>query len=480
MMYLANNIHFVFNVCLFAYIALMLAKSASARSHVTGRYPSIDLLIRAYAGDRKKCSEYLIKSMQMFVDMSHYHPIFILDDESAADHAWGAVLERDYNFTVFYEEMPPENALSMKPYHEEKNGHYGSVGYNRQVYTQFFLDMYSKADIIGLLDCDNIFQTFLTNELVYDNDMRIKTSAVHHNNYGNEPIALKMPIPFGAMETEVMPKFYWRDTITECRNYLVKLHEAKDFPSAWKIFARKALSPVNIFAYYGMLTSPDKYVFIFETDSTGMISPGTNRPNRHDTSSAIGCCRSFKMHCSADFHAENAHVLRYENPNWPMWKATNVDAIVWNHFRVSFVNNSALVKKHYENVHKILNKMPDRQVKHMKDMCTQGILPLLKRQAARYYDSVIDNIIVKYVPEDVASNDSYLKSLILGLNGTVIKSPKDNGFYLICDGKRRWIPDMDTAKAMHLDISHESYTNVSPAFFDSLPDGGNLPRIPVW
>jgi len=348
--------------------------SSGKRSRIDSGKPSIELVVRSYAGDKVRCTDMLIQSMHMFVDSQKYATSFILDDESAADHEWGEVLRHSYNFTVFYEKMPPNDALSVKPFGEYGQHRYGSIGYNRQLYSQFFLDQYSSADIIGLVDCDNLFQTFLTDEIVYDKDDRVRISAVHHNNYYNEPSALKTPIAFGTMETEVMPKFFWRETVRECREYIMKLHNQDDFSKAWKVFSQQNLSPVNIFSQYGAMMSPEKYVFITELDSVGMIGPAYNRPTtQHPIASVVGCCRAFNVNCLPVYQNDTRHVLRYNNANKYAWKDAKHKFIYHTHADVSFVNNTALVWRHYENVKRHLARMPPEQVQFMKGKCSEGI-----------------------------------------------------------------------------------------------------------
>jgi hypothetical protein len=94
-------------------------------------------------------------TMDMFVDKSQFELIAVLDAENSKDHTFGKSL-LDYGFKVFYKPLPLDNVLETRPFKNTPVSHYTTAGYTRQLYSTFFFDNYTDADIIGIVDADII------------------------------------------------------------------------------------------------------------------------------------------------------------------------------------------------------------------------------------------------------------------------------------------------------------------------------------
>jgi hypothetical protein len=77
--------------------------------------------------------------------------VIVLDAENELDRIVGSVLETAYrsvNVKVFFEEPPPPGTLTGRVRYE---------GYSRTQWSNFYSDLYSDADYIGLIDSDTEF-----------------------------------------------------------------------------------------------------------------------------------------------------------------------------------------------------------------------------------------------------------------------------------------------------------------------------------
>ena len=156
----------------------------------------------------------------------------ILDDENAEDHHLGdEILNNDYSDYVKYEPLPPNHlklfqALAFYPHF--------SWGYDRQQWSTFYMDLYSESDIIGVVDSDSTFTSYLTYENILTDDGRIRLHAVaplaSWNNrlfpsgdgsqYYNDKIALGFKTPYELMVTSRMPMFFCEVPISIYENIL--------------------------------------------------------------------------------------------------------------------------------------------------------------------------------------------------------------------------------------------------------------------
>jgi hypothetical protein len=119
------------------------------------------LLVRAFSHPLHVTEFWtLVKSMDLFFPgfrRGQYDLVVVLDDESADDHVFGAdILKRIPSAQVYYEAPAPAQ------YH--KSGHV------RQQWSMFWSDNYTRADYVGIVDTDVIFNTPVTQSLLFDGE----------------------------------------------------------------------------------------------------------------------------------------------------------------------------------------------------------------------------------------------------------------------------------------------------------------------
>jgi len=279
--------------------------------------------------------------------------VFVLDDENEKDHEFGAFLTKDFNFTVLYEGLPENGTLEIRPF-KSAGGHYATEGYSRQLYSTFFFDKYTDADVIGVIDVDNIFFTVLTESNILNDINQIYLPAVVGDHYEGDSIALNTTIPFDFMFTDVMPKWFYRKTFTELRMFLETVDNGP-FNVSWKRFGSYWMAPVNILSYYGLMHQPDLYALILPTDSVGYIPVALNRPPNLPGVNVrfFGCCRLYGLYCNnmIDF-------IYFNNALYDLvWKKENP---IW------FKTGAHLLSKHKSVVDDYLSRNLDFKEKSMK------------------------------------------------------------------------------------------------------------------
>ena len=146
----------------------------------------------------------------------------IYDDESLKDHEFAASLKKQeqllgFTFDMMYQPLPSDPSLFTKLQPIKGKG----AGYNRQLWNSFFMDEYVKTSVIAWTDTDVMFTTPVTPENIFNGD-KIKTfgEPAGVNNYLKSTysaIGKKMIAQFTCF-----PLYMWRDTITNCRNHIIK------------------------------------------------------------------------------------------------------------------------------------------------------------------------------------------------------------------------------------------------------------------
>ena len=149
--------------------------------------------------------------------------VVVLDEESAEDHDYGNNLTSqikqhfpDRKLEVAFEPLPKDaSVLDFK-------GSRRSPGYNRQLWSSFFIDQYTNDPIIAWMDNDVAFLAPVTNATIFNgsririlgSECSMKSSLVR--NWANvTEIALGLPMV--AYFMTYIPVYLYRDTFTHCR-----------------------------------------------------------------------------------------------------------------------------------------------------------------------------------------------------------------------------------------------------------------------
>ncbi|XP_038062767.1 uncharacterized protein LOC119733251 isoform X2 [Patiria miniata] len=200
----------------------------------------------------------------------------ILDKESETDHRFARQLKQQekvlgLKFDFVYEPLP-DTASGWKP-----------QGYQRQLWSSFFMDLFINASVIGVTDTDGVFTTPVTPENIF-NGRRLRVLAftgmrtMHRIGWNRSTLEL---IGKGMVSNFMayFPAYVWRDTITNCRNHILKHMNVSNFESAFRKLS--SISPVNVIMNYAYHFEHDRYDWHLDFKQTlkgynAKLPPGVN------------------------------------------------------------------------------------------------------------------------------------------------------------------------------------------------------------
>lgn len=255
--------------------------------------PSIEILARTYHGDELQLLHNLIPTLGIFVNRREYRFSLVLDEECAADHALGArLLANDLCDRVSYEPLPSDwknlfQGVAFPP-------PYNRWGYDRQQWSTFYMDAQSDRDVLGVVDSDATFYTYLTRQNIFSGDGRIMLTVCRPSRlspwevarmlvrsedecaYRNDKVALGEDSPYECMMTNRMPIWFWRSTYEACRKH-VERHWNTSFDTAFASFSRAPYCAFNILANYAIKYEPERYkIRLFDSPDEDVISVAQN------------------------------------------------------------------------------------------------------------------------------------------------------------------------------------------------------------
>ena len=232
--------------------------------------PQITLLLRMPGSALDHRARYycdFFRSTVLFWPPSYGKTVLVLDEESAPDHEFGEIVIShtrkhfpEYKLEVLYEALPKDKAVlefphSLKP-----------PGYNRQLWSSFFFDLYTNDSIIAWMDSDAAFITPVTNSSIF-NGTKLRVlgwGCTFHipwvKKYA-ETAMRALALPCVADFMSYFPVYIYRDTFTHCREYIMKRMNASDFEQAFKSFylGDSELSPVIVVLSYAWFFERDRY-----------------------------------------------------------------------------------------------------------------------------------------------------------------------------------------------------------------------------
>ena len=136
--------------------------------------PSITLFVRMVGKLKEHRARDLLKTTVLFWPASFGNTVVVLDEESVEDHVYGNNLTSqikqhfpDRKLEVTFESLPKdESVLNFK-------GARKSPGYNGQLWSSFFIDLYTDDHIIAWMDNDAAFVAPVTSATIF-NGSRIR------------------------------------------------------------------------------------------------------------------------------------------------------------------------------------------------------------------------------------------------------------------------------------------------------------------
>ncbi|EDO32265.1 predicted protein [Nematostella vectensis] len=195
--------------------------------------------------------------------------VLVFDQESEQDHNFGFEMVNmttnrfpHHKFEVKYEPLPNKSAL-------EFSGSPKPPGYNRQLWSSFFIDKYTDDDIIAWMDNDAAYAIPVTASSIFNGDkLRAMGSECSMSISWVQTWAttteLALGVPMIADFMTYFPVYIYRDTFTNCRNHILKRFKTNDFVEAFRGFYKGYISPVCIILSYAWHFERDRYDWSFK------------------------------------------------------------------------------------------------------------------------------------------------------------------------------------------------------------------------
>ena len=191
--------------------------------------------------------------------------VVVLDEEMEEDHVFGETLKKytkqhfpDRTYEVLYESLPKE------PSTLDFAGSPKSPGYNRQLWSSFFIDLYTNDTVIAWMDTDAGFGVPVTEETIFNGtkvrvlgyDCTLKYGWVQNWARTTE---LALGLPFVVDFMTYFPAYIYRDTFTRCREHILKRFNTSNFEEAFKRFYKGLISPVSVILSYAWYFERERY-----------------------------------------------------------------------------------------------------------------------------------------------------------------------------------------------------------------------------
>ena len=196
--------------------------------------------------------------------------VMVLDEESQQDYVFAEKVTNqikkyfpDQKFEVLYESLPKDKTtLDFK-------GMARQPGYNRQLWSSFFIDLYSNDSIIAWMDSDAAFITPVTKSSIFNGTKLRALGTDCSFIYGwvhtwARTTELALGLPYVADFMIYFPVYIYRDTITHCREHILKRFSTTNFEEAFRKFYKGFISPVSIILSYAWYFERDRYDWNFK------------------------------------------------------------------------------------------------------------------------------------------------------------------------------------------------------------------------
>eukprot|EP00929_Paragymnodinium_shiwhaense_P090715 TRINITY_DN50858_c0_g1_i1.p1 TRINITY_DN50858_c0_g1~~TRINITY_DN50858_c0_g1_i1.p1 ORF type:complete len:363 (+),score=51.54 TRINITY_DN50858_c0_g1_i1:151-1239(+) len=314
--------------------------------------PTVALVTRTYHKDKENVVA-LEATIRMFVPRN-IPWIVVLDDEKPEDHLFGRWLANRGRATVRYEPLPGGDIFrSGEDSAWGQSERYNRVGYNRQCWSQFYLDNWTDANIIGALDADARFYGVLTDDMISLGDGKILARGMMNDHFPGDKLALNFSISIDFMWVNVFPMFYWRSTFAVARQ-AVEAAWGLPFDKAYYEFSREPYSPQNILYQVGLKHEPGRYdVRMANNRRKPTLQCGSDR-RVHEMDMMLGCCTSFAVNCKCP---------KYEI----LWRAA---VLQYGTIKTLWQHEIWRAEQYYNRVRKILlPRMNQSDVKLMRRHC---------------------------------------------------------------------------------------------------------------
>ena len=338
--------------------------------------PSVEILVRTYHGDEQQLLHNLIPTLKIFVNRREYRFTAVLDEEATADHVLGDRLSaQGLCDRVLYEPLPPNwrqlfPGVAFPP-------PYNRWGYDRQQWSTFYMDAYSERDILGVVDSDATFYTYLTRQNILSDEEKIILSVYRPTvkspsylvrrlarsedgcAYRNDKLALGEESPYESIMTNRMPIWFWRSTYAACRDHIARKWNTR-FDAAFEIFSRAPYSAFNILANYAIKHEPDRYqIRLMDAPERDVLSVAQNGCiSRLDL--VAGGLRTFQV-------PRGDHLPEEINRVYPELIADTIHLNRLAHVACGVTVDQERAASHYAAVWEELDQLPPEQRNSIRD-----------------------------------------------------------------------------------------------------------------
>ncbi len=320
--------------------------------------PTMALITRTFAGDYARMKKWLLPTMEMFLLGTEIAPIFVFDD-TPADHRIGEEIHARYGYTVFYEALPPHwqsflTGRSFGCYHLSKAAcqkKKKNIGYDRQLWSTFYFDQYTDADIIGVIDSDAMLFSIPTENTIFFNKRKIMLRGRRPNVFEEDKHILGFEINYDFMwGVDRLPVWYWRTTFVDTRRYIEKKYNTS-FNKAYGIFSVGRFSPFNILAGLALKYDAHRYKLYAAGGAEAVVSVGCNRCKA--SAILLGCCFVYGEHVSKNCSAQKAAYTKVINHRDFLF--------TMNDLYLGFQNKEVVFARHQRAVQAYLKKLTKKR-----------------------------------------------------------------------------------------------------------------------
>ena len=190
--------------------------------------------------------------------------VVVLDEESEQDHVFGNNLTEQ--ISEYFPNRKLEVLYESLPYDQSTLRYGKHFGYNRQLWSSFFIDLYSTDKIIAWMDTDAAFITPVTEKSIFNGTIlrmlgcECSMGLPVMQSWDRATMAM-IGMPMLANFMTYFPVYLYRDTFTHCREYILKRFNKTNFEEVWKKLNRQGepISPVNIVISYAWFWERDRY-----------------------------------------------------------------------------------------------------------------------------------------------------------------------------------------------------------------------------
>ena len=204
----------------------------------------------------------------LFWPASYGKLVLVFDQESLRDHKLAKIIQRQFDqffpdrkLEIFYEPLPANHQTLLKlPFANH------GPGYNRQIWSSFFNDLYTNDPVIAWVDSDSAFCSSVTRNSMYNGtrlrvvgtDCTVLKAAFAKVCVKSAGISIGLPAVADFMLH--FPVYIYRDTFANCREYLIRRYKARNFEEVYRnISAYGFICPVTTVLNYAWHFERDRY-----------------------------------------------------------------------------------------------------------------------------------------------------------------------------------------------------------------------------